>query len=161
MDGARERERKKNAAPFYYHSSRATESSNNQTGSKREKERKGEKKKAGNQQTRNNKAKSPKKRGKPSSRGNTGMTSETMAPVKRTGTFRRRKFADLPPVLSQIPLPFVHRIPRVRCNLRFPRLDKWHSCGTGVLMFYEHAVVVFLDVVWRSPFSVTFNLCLR
>lgn len=125
----------------------------------RKKER--EKKKAGNQQTRNNKAKSPKKRGKPSSRGNTGMTSETMAPVKRTGTFRRRKFADLPPVLSQIPLPFVHRIPRVRCNLRFPRLDKQHSCGTGVLMFYEHAVVVFLGVVWRSPFSVTFNLCLR
>lgn len=109
----------------------------------RKKER--EKKRAGNQQTRNNKAKSPKKRGKPSSRGNTGMTSETMAPVKRTGTFRRRKFADLPPVLSQIPLPFVHRIPRVRCNLRFPRLDKWHSCGTGVLMFYEHAVVFWVS----------------
>lgn len=141
MDGAREKGKKM----LHLFITILREPRNHQIIKRGPKERKKERerKKAGNQQTRNNKAKSPKKRGKPSSRGNTGMTSETMAPVKRTGTFRRRKFADLPPVLSQIPLPFVHRIPRVRCNLRFPRLDKWHSCGTGVLMFYEHAVVVF------------------
>lgn len=85
---------------------------------------------AGNQQARNNKAKQPKRRGKISRRGNSGMTSETMAPVKRTGTFRRRKFADFPPVFVTDPVSLRSPDPRVRCNLRLPRLDKWRSCGT-------------------------------